>query len=360
MEAARTLDMVVIEQMRYAKTDVDIVEAELKAHSDMTADMAEHGKDRIETEDEKSHSFLTPRSFFPKEPTPPAKTTAAVLVRENHDMSKTRDEKDAKEHTWPISWRQECMPFGDDKSYVETDARSLEEWTAYITNAPAFSNIHPRNHNHNTMDDDDDNHNDDNHNTIQSHDDNHNSDDLANPHYALPSTSFPSSQTTVSTSGQPLPRTDLGLNDGIDMLSALQILRNAKQRDNRPHQNHASSLSGHSLEKKGSLDNDDDHVLAMSNIEMEMMLQQQSALLRQVLVRQATIEHAWKLRQESLFGFISSNDHEDENDSDVRYQRLTIGEGRLAAELRVANNVCDDIVSMHLECMCVLVTSLDA
>ncbi|KDO19850.1 hypothetical protein SPRG_14950 [Saprolegnia parasitica CBS 223.65] len=43
---------------------------------------------------------------------------------------------------WPIPWRKECTPFGS-ASYVHTDARTLDEWTAYITSAPVFVDVAP-------------------------------------------------------------------------------------------------------------------------------------------------------------------------------------------------------------------------
>ncbi|OQR94589.1 hypothetical protein ACHHYP_01114 [Achlya hypogyna] len=166
---------------------------------------------------------------------------------------------------WSIPWRKECMPFGD-KSYVRTDARTLDEWAAYVTSAPVFVDLAPA------------------------------------PAPAAPvATAVEEADPRLAS----LPPS-MTLHDGIDVLSALSGL---------------SQLNG---DEALAAFEADQAVLSLSTVEMHVMFKQQAALLRQALQGHAALQHAWLTQQQNLLGAEQS-------------QLLTIGEGRLAAELRLAN-----------------------
>ncbi|CAK4090701.1 unnamed protein product [Aphanomyces euteiches] len=185
------------------------------------------------------------------------------------------NDDDIADESWPVAWRKECMPFGD-KSYVHIEARSIEEWLIYISNASLYSNISPPQQ------------------TMMQHV------DIEDYLAAAP----PPRELTPEHEGSPLT-----LSDGIDVLSALSDL-------------HRSDSNGRVEEP--SLYKEELGVVP-SISEMDVMFQQQASVLRKALTAHATLEHAWNINKQHMLGMRQD-------------QVITIGEGRLAAELRIANN----------------------
>ncbi|KAF0701182.1 Aste57867_8333 [Aphanomyces stellatus] len=187
--------------------------------------------------------------------------------------------------TWPIVWRKECMPFGD-KSYVHIDARSVDEWTIYVSNSTLYANLTPR--------------------VL-------NLEDVEELFAANTAASLASSAAAIPPQGD--HENLLSLSDGIDVLVALSDL------GSHPSSRMGSRVVGPTeptvyREELG---------VTPSICEMDVMFQQQSALLRKALSAHATLEHAWNISKQHMLGM-------QEN------QMISIGEGRLAAELRMANN----------------------
>ncbi|ETV99182.1 hypothetical protein H310_07975 [Aphanomyces invadans] len=203
------------------------------------------------------------------------------------------DKKNDELSSWSIPWRKECMPFGD-KSYVHIEARSIEEWTSYVSHATLYANLSPM--------------------ASQQHED-------AEERYTRYGTASPpripltdESKTTEAEADQ----RSLTLTDGIDVLVALSDL-------GQHHRFRASTIPSTAASAPEPSIYREELGLTPSICEMDAMFQQQAALLRKALHAHATLEHAWNLNKQHMLGMRQD-------------QVISIGEGRLAAELRVANN----------------------
>ncbi|RHY04455.1 hypothetical protein DYB25_010667 [Aphanomyces astaci] len=212
--------------------------------------------------------------------------------------------------TWNIAWRKECMPFGD-KSYVHIEARSIDEWTSYVANATLYANLTPRAQPEGIED------------------------RLPRPD-TPPPPPLPRMTKEVSTEAAPVAtdhsaapasidqRKSLTLSDGIDVLVALSDLGNQQQPRYQAPTTTTSSIAQSGEAAEPSIYREE-LGLTPSICEMDAMFQQQASLLRKALSAHATLEHAWNISKQHMLGMRQD-------------QVISIGEGRLAAELRMANN----------------------
>lgn len=206
---------------------------------------------------------------------------------------------------WPLRWRQECGPF-EDKYYARLEAKSLDEWTAFVSAAPLFVN------------------GDD----FESRkvagayisDELSGSEDAPQRHSGLIESRSPSLGFANETSNFPTAtRTEpvLSLSEGTDVMLALGELA-------RPEfGNRKRKVGG---EQAKELDNLDarEFFLSPSTSEMQHMFTQQSTLLRGALEAHSTLQRSWLISQQDMLGLGGNNG-------------FSVGEGRLAAELRLAN-----------------------
>jgi hypothetical protein len=198
----------------------------------------------------------------------------------------SHEKKENKIFIWPIAWRQECLPF-ESLGILYIDAKSLEEWTSFITSTPVFSQFETKS-NETTKN-------------------------------ALNVESYNQMKNKISENPG---FGDLSLPDGLDIMTALSELGNSCARG-RP-------LFGGLLEEQLEEINARDFFLSPSTSEMEQMFQQQSQLLRKTLESHAALQKSWLLSKRNM---LSAD--QDNNSQAV----FSLAEGRLAAELRIANKV---------------------
>ncbi|KAE9354507.1 hypothetical protein PR003_g3335 [Phytophthora rubi] len=231
-------------------------------------------------------------------------------IRRLHtDGEKGRDDDDdlanAGKKEWPLRWRQECGPF-EDKYYAQVDAKSLEEWTALVSAAPLYASA-----------DEFDG---------RSGVDAYMSDELSggedDSQQRLDSTRSrsPSLGSANELSGPPAAtrvESGLSLSEGTDVMIAFG----------------GSSNPGCGTQKRRfggeqtkELDNMDarEFFLSPSTSEMQHMFDQQSTLLRSALEAHSTLQRSWLISQQDMLGLGGRGG-------------FSVGEGRLAAELRLAN-----------------------
>lgn len=256
------------------------------------------------------------------------------VKRSKLESRKQKEQKDSGpwswKRKWPIRWRQECGA-SEDKNYPQLEARSLDEWTAYITSAPLYA----------SGDALDDRFEAENFvarlvkNKLE---------DVERPSTATSASRSkavverPSTTTSVSRSKAvareqeklfAVERADaaatpsfpgLTLSEGTDIMVALGLLSRNKDQENRKVQFGGA--------KEGDFDDVDgrDFFLSPSSSEMQHMFDQQSGLLRQALEAHSALQRSWLLSKHKMLGLGENNG-------------FSVGEGRLAAELRLANKV---------------------
>lgn len=209
---------------------------------------------------------------------------------------------------WPLQWRQECGPF-EDKYYPRLDARTLDEWEAHVTAAPLYVTSEG-------MDDPDadyrgDNKSDEDNNSTETTEDiRHGPNETDSGHF---SRRAPTDIGRLSFPG-------LTLSEGADVVLALGELSRSSGDHHTRHfgteqrPNGLEGLDGRDL------------FLSPSTSEMQQMFDQQSALLRSALESHSVLQRSWMISQQQLLGLGNGSE-------------LSVGEGRLAAELRLANKV---------------------
>jgi len=209
---------------------------------------------------------------------------------------------------WPLQWRQECGPF-EDKFYPRLDPRTLDEWEAHVTAAPLYLTSEG-------MEDPDaeyqlDSNPDDI--RIAKAGDTRN-DAAAGDSGHLPRRA-PTDMSRLSFPG-------LTLSEGAEVVLALGELSRSREDHHTRKFGTEQGVTG--LE---GLDGRD-LFLSPSTSEMQQMFDQQSALLRNALESHAVLQRSWMVSQQQLLGLGAGS-------------QLSVGEGRLAAELRMANKVSD-------------------
>ncbi|RLN88667.1 hypothetical protein BBJ28_00008859 [Nothophytophthora sp. Chile5] len=239
------------------------------------------------------------------------------IRRMKADRHSGRDDDDdlvGVDKKWPLRWRQECGPF-EDKYYAQLDAKSLDEWTAHVSAAPLYA----------SADEFDD----------RSGAATYMSDGLSGREDAPPgylgstrsrSNSFGSvTARSVPTSSPVVTRTEsesvsgLTLSEGTDVMIALSDLSktsggNQKERFGGEQANDVNGVDAREF------------FLSPSSSEMQHMFDQQSTLLRSALEAHSTLQRSWLISQQDMLGLGGRSG-------------FSVGEGRLAAELRLANKV---------------------
>uniref|UniRef100_M4BAT6 PHD-type domain-containing protein n=1 Tax=Hyaloperonospora arabidopsidis (strain Emoy2) TaxID=559515 RepID=M4BAT6_HYAAE len=209
--------------------------------------------------------------------------------------------------TWPLRWRQECGPL-DDKYFARIDSKSLDEWTALVSAAPLYA----------SRDEFDD----------RSGTFTYMSDECsANEDTSLLSTGLarsrsPSSGSVNELSGSPavMPtKSSFSLSEGTDVMVALGDLSKPGS------SNQKRRFGGEQMSELDSMDARE-FFLSPSTSEMQHMFDQQSALLRSALEAHSTLQRSWLISQQDMLGAGGRGG-------------FSVGEGRLAAELRLANKV---------------------
>ncbi|OWZ16331.1 hypothetical protein PHMEG_0009888 [Phytophthora megakarya] len=214
------------------------------------------------------------------------------------------DEADGDTKQWPLRWRQECGP-SEDKFYALLDAKSLNEWTAFVSAAPLYA----------SGDDLDG----------RSGAGAYMSDELSGsediPHQYLGanrsrSPSLGSANELTGSSDAARMESGLSMSEGTDVMIALGDL-------SKPGSgNQKRKLGG---EQTKGLDMDArEFFLSPSTSEMQHMFDQQSTLLRSALEAHSTLQRSWLISQQDMLGLGGRGG-------------FSVGEGRLAAELRLAN-----------------------
>ncbi|RLN27297.1 hypothetical protein BBJ28_00007226 [Nothophytophthora sp. Chile5] len=239
------------------------------------------------------------------------------IRRMKADRHSGRDDDDdlvGVDKKWPLRWRQECGPF-EDKYYAQLDAKSLDEWTAHVSAAPLYA----------SADEFDD----------RSGAATYMSDELSGREDAPPgylgstrsrSDSFGSATArSVPTSSPAATRMEpksvpgLTLSEGTDVMIALGDLSktsggNQKQRFGGEQANDVNGVDAREF------------FLSPSSSELQHMFDQQSTLLRSALEAHSTLQRSWLISQQDMLGLGGRSG-------------FSVGEGRLAAELRLANKV---------------------
>ncbi|CAI5709224.1 unnamed protein product [Hyaloperonospora brassicae] len=207
--------------------------------------------------------------------------------------------------TWPLRWRQECGPL-DDKHFAHVDSKSLDEWTALVSAAPLYA----------SRDDFDD----------RSGTFTYMSDECSgNEDVSLLSTELTRNRSSSSGSVNELygfpagtqTKSSFSLSEGTDVMIALGDL-------SKPGSGNQKRRFGG--EQTTELDGMDarEFFLSPSTSEMQHMFDQQSALLRSALEAHSTLQRSWLISQQDMLGAGGRGG-------------FSVGEGRLAAELRLAN-----------------------
>ncbi|TDH72927.1 uncharacterized protein CCR75_003101 [Bremia lactucae] len=214
------------------------------------------------------------------------------------------DESSLVARRWPLRWRQECSPF-EDKYYAQLEAKSLDEWTAFVTAAPLSANGDEY----------------DNQNIagafisgeLSETEDVQRHSESAEGRYP----SYASANDLSGSSAAKGTRPGLSLSEGTDVMIALEEL-------SRPGLGNRKRKFGGVQANR--LDNMDarEFFLSPSTSEMQHMFDQQSTALRSALEAHSTLQRSWLISQQNMLGLGESDG-------------FSVGEGRLAAELRLAN-----------------------
>ncbi|CEG48552.1 phd zinc finger (c3hc4 type) family protein [Plasmopara halstedii] len=216
-----------------------------------------------------------------------------------------QDDEGVSAAQWPLRWRQECGPF-EDRYYAQLDSKSLEEWTAFVTAAPLYAKG-------NEFD-----------NRIvagtHSYDELSGNEATSQRPLACMQIRRPSLGTADMLPSFPAairPEAALSLSDKTDVMLALGDLARL-----------GSGIQKRKLgcEQAQQLDNLDarEFFLSPSTSEMQHMFNQQSTVLRNALEAHSTLQRSWLISQQDMLELGGSGG-------------FSVGEGRLAAELRLAN-----------------------
>ncbi|KAI9908504.1 hypothetical protein PsorP6_003476 [Peronosclerospora sorghi] len=201
---------------------------------------------------------------------------------------------------WPLRWRQECGPF-DERHFAQVDPRSLDEWTALVSAAPLNASgdeIVGRSGTKTCM-----------------------SDELSG------NEDFPQQLTTswcpslgsandfLGLSATMQTKSSISLSEGTDVMIALGDL--SKPGTGGQKQRVGGELGLNNIDAR-------EFFLSPSTSEMQHMFDQQSSLLRSALEAHTTLQRSWLINQQDMLGLGGRGG-------------FSVGEGRLAAELRLAN-----------------------
>lgn len=209
---------------------------------------------------------------------------------------------------WPLKWRQECGPF-EDRYYPRIEPRSMAEWNAFITSAGLYVNCDtPDSRNGRAYDDSD----------LESaggQDGKYRLGRLPRKHRVRDDDSDSDGERTRDCKPPSFP--GLTLSEGTDVMLALTEL---------------SRSAGGGPKRLGAWSEQEidedltswDRFLSPSISEMQQMFDQQSVLLRRTLESHSALQKAWVVSQQKMLGLTDG-------------EGLSVGEGRLAAELRLAN-----------------------
>jgi hypothetical protein len=208
---------------------------------------------------------------------------------------------------WPLRWRQECGPF-EDRHYAQLDAHSLEEWAALVSAAPLYASGDELDGRSGAG--------------AYLSDELSGCEDTAQQHAAATHSRSPSFGSTNELSGAPTGKqtqSGLSLSEGTDVMLALGDLSKPgagiqKRRFGGEQTRGLDSMDAREL------------FLSPSTSEMQHMFDQQSTLLRSAIEAHATLQRSWLISQQDMLGLGGRGG-------------FSVGEGRLAAELRLANKV---------------------
>ncbi|KAI9995052.1 hypothetical protein PInf_012044 [Phytophthora infestans] len=206
---------------------------------------------------------------------------------------------------WPLRWRQECGPF-EDKYYPRLESKSLDEWTALVSAAPLYASADEfdgRSVGGAYMSDE-----------LSANE------DLPQRQFEATRSRSPSLGSANELSDAPAAaRTELGLtlSEGTDVIMALDGLSKPGAGIQKRR------FGGEQTKELDSMDARE-FFLSPSTSEMQHMFDQQSTLLRSALEAHSTLQRSWLISQQDMLGLGGSGG-------------FSVGEGRLAAELRLAN-----------------------
>ncbi|KAF4141761.1 PHD finger domain-containing protein [Phytophthora infestans] len=224
---------------------------------------------------------------------------------------------------WPLRWRQECGPF-EDKYYPRLESKSLDEWTALVSAAPLYASADEfdgRSVGGAYMSDE-----------LSANE------DLPQRQFEATRSRSPSLGSANELSDAPAAaRTELGLtlSEGTDVIMALDGLSKPGAGIQKRR------FGGEQTKELDSMDARE-FFLSPSTSEMQHMFDQQSTLLRSALEAHSTLQRSWLISQQDMLGLGGSGG-------------FSVGEGRLAAELRLANKrlrnkdkLVDQLTSDHI------------
>ncbi|GMF40839.1 unnamed protein product [Phytophthora fragariaefolia] len=226
------------------------------------------------------------------------------------DRENGRDDEDdlfgSDKNKWPLRWRQECGSF-EDKYYAQLDAKSLQEWTALVAAAPLYASGDEF----------------DSRSGIEAY----MSDELSGEDVTQlrigsarsRSPSLGSANEVTSSPAEMRIKSGLTLSEGTDVMIAFGDLSkpgsvNQKRRFGGEHTKELDSMDAREF------------FLSPSTSEMQHMFDQQSTLLRSALEAHSTLQRSWLISQQDMLGLGGRGG-------------FSVGEGRLAAELRLANKL---------------------
>ncbi|TYZ62765.1 hypothetical protein PybrP1_008441 [[Pythium] brassicae (nom. inval.)] len=233
------------------------------------------------------------------------------VKRSNLESRKQKEQKDSGpwswKRKWPIQWRQECGG-SELKKYPQLEPRSLIGWTTYAMNAPMYA----------SGDVLDDRFEDDLDAGFRGGSKRDGFERHGNSGSRSKFDEYDERNGADRALGTDVPSfPGLTLSEGTDIMMALGTLSRNDRESKRLH------FAG---VKEGDFDDVDgrDFFLSPSSSEMQLMFEQQSLLLRQALEAQSALQRSWLLSKHNLLGLHESGG-------------FSVGEGRLAAELRLAN-----------------------
>lgn len=225
---------------------------------------------------------------------------AKLEDRDGQEITKSGDQR-----KWPIRWRQECGSF-EDSHYVRLEAKTLEEWTAFVTGAAMYASCleldQSASNDRSVMSD------------AVGHDDIIASGPTNRPKDVR------SRNETIAFGRSSVPTLPgLTLSEGTDVMIALEALSQVNQDQRRQF----GGLPSNDTEDMDTRE----LFLSPSTSEMQHMFDQQSNILRRALEAHTALQRAWYIEKQQVLGLGQESG-------------ISVGEGRLAVELRAANKVC--------------------
>ncbi|KAG2929556.1 hypothetical protein PC114_g2752 [Phytophthora cactorum] len=228
------------------------------------------------------------------------------IRRVHADRESGRDnEDDLAAKRWPFRWRQECGPF-EDKYYPRLEAKSLDEWTALVSAAPLYASADEF----------------DGRSVVGAYmsDEMSASEDPPQGHSGSARSRSPSLGSANELSDPPAAtrmESSLTLSEGTDVMLALGDLSKPGAGIQKRR------FGGEQTKELDSMDARE-FFLSPSTSEMQHVFDQQSTLLRSALEAHSTLQRSWLISQQDMLGLGGNGG-------------FSVGEGRLAAELRLAN-----------------------